>query len=451
MRAPLAAERAVALRSRDSHGAASAARCGASTARCASYRLTRRATSSRCLQYTSGSTGDPKGVMLTHANLLANVRAIGEALSVRPDDVGVSWLPLYHDMGLIGAWLMPLYFGLPVVVLSPVAFLTRPERWLRACHRYRGTLTAAPNFAYELAVRRVADADIEGLDLSSLRAALNGAEPVNPETLERFASRFARSGLRREALTPVYGLAEASLAVTIPPMGRGPLVDRVDRDTFARTGRAVPVAPDAVGDLAATIRQSTIRMIRACSRSFPWGGSVPGYEIRLVTSAGHDAGEREASERARGRSAVVPRPFRDQRLFRECQKLPRLSFRKALTLAGSIPVTAPTGWATNSSSPAGLRTSFSKRAANIYPHEVEELASQVAGVRKGCVVAFGAADAASGTERLVIVAETRERGPAARRRSPRRSRRRSRRLLACRPTQSKCWRPTAFRKLPAAS
>src|SRR3984957_4395944 len=129
------------------------------------------------LQYTSGSTGNPKGVMLTHANLLANVRAIGEALGLRNDDVGVSWLPLYHDMGLIGAWLMPLYFGIPVVVLSPLSFLTRPARWLQALHRHRATITAAPNFAYELAVRKIEDSDIEGLDLSSLRAALNGDEP----------------------------------------------------------------------------------------------------------------------------------------------------------------------------------------------------------------------------------------------------------------------------------
>ncbi len=197
------------------------------------------------LQYTSGSTGNPKGVMLTHANLLANVRAIGEALGLRNDDVGVSWLPLYHDMGLIGAWLMPLYFGLPVVVLSPLAFLSRPARWLRAFHRYRGTIGAAPNFAYELAAAKISDDEIQGLDLSAWRAALNGAEPVLPATLDRFAARFATCGFRRETLLPVYGLAEASLAVTIPPVGRGPRVDHLDRAAFAQEGRAVPAPPDA--------------------------------------------------------------------------------------------------------------------------------------------------------------------------------------------------------------
>src|SRR5438477_2924329 len=135
------------------------------------------------LQYTSGSTGDPKGVILTHANLLANMRAIGEAVQITPDDVGISWLPLYHDMGLIGAWLTLLHFGTPLAVMSPLAFLTRPERWLQAFHKHRGTIAAAPNFAYELCVRKIADKDIKGIDLSSWRAALNGAEPVNPETL----------------------------------------------------------------------------------------------------------------------------------------------------------------------------------------------------------------------------------------------------------------------------
>src|SRR5512141_3522801 len=123
------------------------------------------------IQYTSGSTGDPKGVVLTHANLLANIRAIGQAIDVKPDDVLVSWLPLYHDMGLISMWLASLYFAIPLVVMSPLAFLARPERWLWAIQRYRGTISAAPNFAYELCVKRVDDKAIEGLDLGCWRLA----------------------------------------------------------------------------------------------------------------------------------------------------------------------------------------------------------------------------------------------------------------------------------------
>ena len=192
------------------------------------------------LQYTSGSTGDPKGVVLTHANLLANIRAIGESVNLLPADVAVSWLPLYHDMGLIGAWFVPLCYGVPVYVMSPLAFLTRPERWLRAIHKHRGTISPAPNFAYELCTRKITDADIEGLDLSCWRGALNGAEPVRAETMERFAARFAPAGFRREALMPVYGLAEASLCVSAPAIGTGYKVDRIARKEFEREGRAQP-------------------------------------------------------------------------------------------------------------------------------------------------------------------------------------------------------------------
>ena len=171
------------------------------------------------IQYTSGSTGQPKGVLLTHDNLLANVRAIAAGLEVRPTDAGVSWLPLYHDMGLIGSWLTCLHHGLPLTLLPPTAFLARPERWLWAIHQRRATLSAAPNFAYELCARRIPDAALEGLDLSSWRVALNGAEPVSRGTLERFARRFSPCGFRPEAMMPVYGLAECSVGLCVPPRG----------------------------------------------------------------------------------------------------------------------------------------------------------------------------------------------------------------------------------------
>ncbi len=144
------------------------------------------------IQYTSGSTGDPKGVVLTQGNVMANIRAIGAGLEIQSTDKAVSWLPLYHDMGLIGSWLAALYFGVPIAILSPLAFLSRPERWLWAIHHHRATISAAPNFAYELCTRRIDESALEGLDLSCWRAALNGAEPVSPDTLGRFTERFKR-------------------------------------------------------------------------------------------------------------------------------------------------------------------------------------------------------------------------------------------------------------------
>ena len=255
----------------------------------------RRSSDIALLQYTSGSTGDPKGVTLTHANLLANMRAIGTATQMGANDVGVSWLPLYHDMGLIGAWLTLLHFGVPLTVMSPLAFLTRPERWLWAFHKHRGTIAAAPNFAYELCVRKIADKDIEGLDLSSWRVAMNGAEPVNPETMQRFTERFAKYGFRNETHLPVYGLAESSLAVTVPPLNRGPKIDRVDRETFTTQGRAVQANAET---------NTAISFVSS-------GGSLPEHEILLVDSQGT-----EVPERTEG-YLVVSRTFRDNGLLQE--------------------------------------------------------------------------------------------------------------------------------------
>jgi fatty-acyl-CoA synthase len=353
----------------------------------------RRSSDIALLQYTSGSTGDPKGVVLTHANLLANIRAIGEAVQLVPGDIGVSWLPLYHDMGLIGAWLTLLHFGVPLVVMSPLAFLTRPERWLWAFHKHHATISAAPNFAYELCVRKITDKDIEGLDLSSCRAALNGAEPVNPETLERFAERFERYGFRRTAQLPVYGLAESSLAVTVPPLNRGPLVDRVERETFAAEGRAVPAA---AGD------ENAIAFVSS-------GASLPLHEVRIVDKEGKEVPDRtEGFLWFRGPSATTgyfqnPRatekllplgPARDTGEYAWVD-----SGDRAYRADGEFYVTGR------------VKDIIIKGGRNLYPHEVEGLASRAEGIRKGCVVAFGIKDEGSGTEKLIVVAEARERDP----------------------------------------
>ncbi len=199
------------------------------------------------LQYTSGSTADPKGVMVTHANLVHNLGLIHEAFEVKPTSTGVIWLPPYHDMGLIGGILEPLYAGIHVVLLSPLDFLQRPFRWLSAVSRYQADLSGGPNFAYDLCVRKVTDAQKAGLDLSRWRVAFNGAEPVRQETLERFAEAFAPCGFRREAAYPCYGLAEGTLIASGGKAGNPPVHVTVSASALG-AGRVVPAAGDAAGD-----------------------------------------------------------------------------------------------------------------------------------------------------------------------------------------------------------
>jgi acyl-CoA synthetase (AMP-forming)/AMP-acid ligase II len=192
------------------------------------------------IQFSSGTTVDPKPVALTHANVLANIAAIETIVPGDDAQAGVSWLPLYHDMGLIGCLLLAVHRPGPLTLIPPEVFLARPAIWLRAISRKRATISVAPNFAYGLCVRRVRDSEMEGVDLSSWRFALNGAEPVAPAVLRRFSERFAPNGFDARALMPVYGLSEASLAVAFTPSGRGPRTWIAGGRELASVGAPLP-------------------------------------------------------------------------------------------------------------------------------------------------------------------------------------------------------------------
>lgn len=185
------------------------------------------------LQYTSGSTGNPKGVMLTHGNLLHNLSLIHQNFGHNSDSQGVIWLPPYHDMGLIGGVLQPLYGGFPVTLMSPVDFLQKPVRWLEAISRYGGTTSGGPNFAYDLCVNKVTPGQMANLDLSSWEVAFTGAEPVRAQTLERFAEKFAAVGFKKEAFYPCYGMAEATLFITGCKKSQVPVVETVEESALA--------------------------------------------------------------------------------------------------------------------------------------------------------------------------------------------------------------------------
>ena len=332
------------------------------------------------LQYTSGSTGNPKGVVLTHSNLLANIRAMGKAVAASPDDVFVSWLPLYHDMGLIGAWLGSMYFAMLLVVMSPLSFLSRPERWLWAIHQFRGTLSASPNFGFEFCLLRLKDETIAGLDLSSWRLAFNGAEPVSADSIGGFIRRFQAFGFKAEAMMPVYGLAESSVGLAFPPLHREPVIDRIKRDVFSHRGQAIPAEP---------ADKNALHFV-AC------GHALSGHQIRIVDTNG-----KELSERQQG-GLQFRGPSVTSGYFRNPEATQALFIGDWLDSGDLGYIASGDVFITGRNKDVIIRA-----GRNVYPPEVEEAVGNIEGIRKGCVVAFAARDRHYSTERLVILAETR--------------------------------------------
>ena len=330
------------------------------------------------IQYSSGSTGHPKGVVLTHEQLLANIRIMGAAARVGTEDTFVSWLPLYHDMGLIGGWLTSLYFGYMFAVMSPLSFLARPVRWLQAVQQHHGTLSASPNFGYELCLRHVADEELASLDLSSWRVACNGAEPVSANTIRRFTERFGPYGFRPETMLPVYGLAETGVALTFPPLGRRPVIDAIDRETLSRSGRAVHSSDEARS-----------RLVVSC------GLPLAGYRVRVVDASGREAPERAEGEvEFRGPSATSGY-FGDPSATK-------------LLFHGDWLDTGDLGYLADGELYLTGRTKdlVIRAGRNVHPEELEEAIGDVGGVRRGCVAVFASDDQRFGTERLIVVAET---------------------------------------------
>jgi acyl-CoA synthetase (AMP-forming)/AMP-acid ligase II len=328
------------------------------------------------LQFTSGSTSRPKGVTLTHGNLQANITCImDDGLKIREEDIAISWLPLYHDMGLIGFVLAPLFYRIPTIYLPPLLFLKRPLVWFQAFTKHKGSIAYAPNFAYALCVKRIRPADLDGIDLSTWRVAGCGAEPIRPETLEAFQDGFARVGFKKEAMLPSFGMAESSLAVAFTELGEGMQTLSVDGPSLWTDGVAKRVPEDD---------ENAVRLV-SCGPEFPE------HKIR-VFSPDDAASEKPLAEGQVGEIRIAG-PSVMKGYWEDAERT-RESF------AGPFLKTGDLGFILDRHLFICGRSKevIIVNGRNYYPQDMEWEAGKVDGVRKGNVVAFGAKDP-SGQER----------------------------------------------------
>ena len=330
------------------------------------------------LQYTSGSTSEPKGVVLPHRCVTANLDAILQAADLDPaTDVGVSWLPLYHDMGLIGLLTAPMTTGMDLVLAAPQDFLAAPARWMEWMSQFGGTATAGPNFSYALAARALRRLD--GLDLSRWRIALNGAEPVDPAATEAFAAAGARHGLHPNAIFPAFGMAEATLAVTFPEPGSGMSTDVVDARVLETDRYAARVADDAAE-------------ARHLARL---GRPVPGLSIRVCDpDTGAQLGERAVGELEIRGASVTPGYYRDA-------DATAAAFHDGWLRTGDLAYLVDGELVVC----GRMKDVIILGGRNVHPQDVERAVAGIEGVRAGNVIAFGT-DGRRGREALVVVAET---------------------------------------------
>jgi fatty-acyl-CoA synthase len=328
------------------------------------------------LQFTSGSTSKPKGVMVTHANLVANTTAFlgPNGLDRRDSDVGVSWLPLFHDMGLIGFVLGPLICDIPIYLMPTELFARSPRLWLETLSSQRGTITYAPNFAYQLAAKRVKPSEVASLDLSCVRVAGCGAEPIRASTLRSFAEHFAPAGFSDRAFLPSYGMAESTLAITFHQRGTPLRVDRV-RPKAMREGRAEVAAAD----------EEAIELV-GCGRPFP------GHDLRIVDEDGNDVGERAVGEVLTRGPSVTSGYFRAPEATAD-------AFLDGYLRTGDLAYVAD-----GDVFICGRRKDLIIiRGGNHYPQDIEWVVGDLPGVRRGNVIAFSTV--VNESEELVIAAE----------------------------------------------
>ncbi len=345
------------------------------------------------LQFTSGSTAEPKGVMLPHHVIGANIDGMLKAAGVTMDDIIVSWLPLYHDMGLIGMLTVSMTVGCSLFIASPLDFIKRPADWMRWMSEFRGTITAGPNFSWVLANRalnRMNDMG-ERLDLSPIRIALNGAEPVDPATVESFVETATLHGFRPGAEFCAFGMAEVAIGGSFPPPMRGLVCDAVDRAALEAENVARPADPG----LPTTRRLPLL------------GLPVPGLEMRICDlSTGEPKGEREVGELEIKGPSVTPgyygRPDLSADLFRgEWLRTGDLAYFTE----------GPEGGATELVICGRIKDVIIISGRNVYPEDIERAVGMIEGVRAGNVIAFGV-ESARRKESIVIAAEVRGGDPA---------------------------------------
>jgi fatty-acyl-CoA synthase len=330
------------------------------------------------LQFTSGSTADPKGVMVPHRCMAANLDAIVDAAEVDPDeDMAVSWLPLYHDMGLIGLLGGPMTCGFDLVLAAPQDFLAAPARWMEWTAEFGATVTAGPNFAYALAARALDRLD--RLDLSRWRLALNGAEPIDPGAVESFLAAGAAHGVDPRTAFCVFGMAEATLAVTFPTPGSGMHVDAVDQRVLETDQYAAPVDPDG----------GNVRRLPLLGRP------LDGVELRICDPAsGQSMQDREVGEIELRGASISPGYYGNARASEDARR-------------GDWFRTGDLGYVVDGELVVcgRLKDVIIVGGRNVFPEDVERAAESVDGVRAGNVIAFGT-EGRRGREALVVVAET---------------------------------------------